>query len=171
MQESSIATLEEADRVATRIAELELEIALVNTRFDLRRQRLEQRQTEANAPLVEERDALYAKLETFASRNPNCLEKERPIPGGSYKIVRGRYSVKCDPDMDLEGESARFGLHLYTMKPDLNAIGKLLAEGEEIEGAHRVLGRDKVKVTPDKKLTASRMDEAKKAESARIAEA
>ena len=57
------------------------------------------------------------------------------------------------------------------MKPDLNAIGKLLAEGEEIEGAHRVLGRDRVKVTPDKKLTASRMDEAKKAESARIAEA
>lgn len=166
-----ITSLEAADRVATQIAKLELEITLVNTRFDLRSQRLEQRKAEANAPLIAERDALYTKLEAFATRNPNCLEKERPIPGGSYKIVRGRYSVKCDPDMDLEGESARFGLHLYTMKPDLNAIGKLLAEGEEIEGAHRVLSRDKVKITPDKKLTASRMDEAKKAESARIAEA
>lgn len=81
-----IATLEESDRVAARIAELELEIALVNTRFDLRKQRLEQRQAEANAPLVEERDALYAKLEAFAIRNPNSLEKERPIPGGSSSL-------------------------------------------------------------------------------------
>ena len=34
---NEIKTLEEADNVATRIAELELEIKLTNTRFDLRR--------------------------------------------------------------------------------------------------------------------------------------
>lgn len=162
----SIATLEEADRVATRIAELELKITLTNTRFDLRRQRLDQRRSEASTPLVEERDALYAELEAFASRNPDSLEKERPIPGGSYGIVKGRYSTKIDEFVfDPEGESARFGIKLYKAAPDRNAIGKLLAEGEKIEGAWRELGKDKVKVTPDKKLTASRVDEAKKAES------
>ena len=66
--------------------------------------------------------------------------------------------------LDLEGESERFGIKLYTAKPDLDAIGKLLAEGEKIEGAWRELGKDKVKVTPDKKLTASRVDEAKRDE-------
>lgn len=167
-----ILTLNDADRVATRIAELELEITLTNTRFDLKKQRLEQRKAETNAPLVSERDALYADLEAFATRNPNCLRKKRQIPGGTYRIVPGKYSTKHNEEiLDLEGESERFGIKLYTAKPDLDAIGKLLAEGEKIEGAWRELGKDKVKVTPDKKLTALRVDEAKKAESARIAEA
>ena len=47
---------------------------------------------------------------------------------------------------------------------NVDAIGKLLAEGEEIAGAWRERGRDKVKVTLDKKLTESRVDEAAKAE-------
>ena len=162
----SLKTLEEADKVATRIAELELEITLTNTRFDLKKQRLEQRKAETNAPLVAERDALYADLEAFAARNPNCLEKERPIPGGTWGISRGRYRTRLDEKVfDPEGESARFGIKLYKAIPDKIAIGKLLAEGEEIDGAWRELGEDKVNVTPDKKLTASRVDEAKKAES------
>ncbi len=161
-----ILTLNDADRVAARIAELELEITLVNTRFDLKKQRLDQRKAETNAPLVAERDALYADLEAFAARNPNCLKKKRLIPGGAYRIVPGKYSTKHNEEiLDLEGESERFGIKLYTAKPDLDAIGKLLAEGEEIEGAWRELGKDKVKVTPDKKLTALRVDEAKAAES------
>ncbi len=161
-----ILTLNDADRVATRIAELELEITLTNTRFDLKKQRLEQRKAETNAPLVSERDALYADLEAFATRNPNCLRKKRQIPGGTYRIVPGKYSTKHNEEiLDLEGESERFGIKLYTAKPDLDAIGKLLAEGEKIEGAWRELGKDKVKVTPDKKLTALRVDEAKAAES------
>lgn len=160
-----ITSLEAADRVATQIAKLELEITLVNTRFDLRSQCLEQRKAEANAPLIAERDALYTKLEAFASRNPNCLVKKRPIPGGSYGIAKGRCSTKINEAVfDPEGESERFGIKLYTAKPDLDAIGKLLAEGEEIEGAWRERGKDKVKVSPDKKLTALRMDEARKAE-------
>lgn len=162
----SLKTLEEADKVAARIAELELEITLTNTRFDLKKQRLDQRKAETNAPLVSERDALYADLEAFATRNPNCLKKKRHIPGGTWCISKGRYSTKIDDTVfDPEGESERFGTKLYTTKPDLDAIGKLLEEGEEIEGAWRELGKDKVKVTPDKKLTASQMDEAKAAES------
>lgn len=161
-----ILTLNDADRVAARIAELELEITLVNTRFDLKKQRLDQRKAETNAPLVAERDALYADLEAFAARNPNCLKKKRLIPGGAYRIVPGKYSTKHNEEiLDLEGESERFGIKLYTAKPDLDAIGKLLAEGEKIDGAWRELGKDKVKVTPDKKLTALRVDEAKAAES------
>ena len=161
-----ILSLNDADRIAARIAELELEITLVNTRFDLKKQRLDQRKAETNAPLVAERDALYADLEAFAARNPNCLKKKRLIPGGAYRIVPGKYSTKHNEEiLDLEGESERFGIKLYTAKPDLDAIGKLLAEGEEIEGAWRELGKDKVKVTPDKKLTALRVDEAKAAES------
>lgn len=162
----SIATLEEADRVATRIAELELKITLTNTQFDLRRQRLEQQKADTKAPLEAERDALYARLDAFALHNPDSLKKKRHIPGGTYRIVPGKYSTKHNEEvLDLEGESERFGIKLYTAKPDLDAIGKLLAEGEKIEGAWRELGKDKVKVTPDKKLTASRMDEARKAES------
>lgn len=163
---NEIKTLEEADKVATRIAELELEITLTNTRFDLKKQRLDQRKAETNAPLVAERDALYADLEAFATRNPNSLKKKRLIPGGTWCISKGRYSTRIDDTIfDPEGESERFGIKLYTAKPDLDAIGKLLAEGEEIEGAWRELGKDKVKVTPDKKLTALRVDEAKAAES------
>ena len=80
--------------------------------------------------------------------------------------TKGRYSTKIDDAIfDPEGESERFGTKLYTTKPDLDAIGKLLEEGEEIDGAWRELGKDKVKVTPDKKLTALRVDETKKAES------
>lgn len=161
-----ILTLNDADRVATRIAELELEITLTNTRFDLKKQRLDQRKAETNAPLIAERDALYADLEAFAARNPNSLKKKRLIPGGTWCISKGRYSTKIDDTVfDPEGESERFGTKLYTTKPDLDAIGKLLEEGEEIEGAWRELGKDKVKVTPDKKLTALRVDEAKAAES------
>lgn len=161
-----ILTLNDADRVATRIAELELEITLTNTRFDLKKQRLDQRKAETNAPLVSERDALYADLEAFAMRNPNCLKKKRLIPGGTWGISKGRYSTRIDDTIfDSEGESERFGTKLYTTKPDLDAIGKLLEEGEEIDGAWRELGKDKVKVTPDKKLTALRVDETKKAES------
>lgn len=162
----SIKTLEEADKVATRIAELELEITLVNTRFALRLQRLERQKADTKTPLEAERDALYARLDAFALHNPDSLKKKRLIPGGTYRIVPGKYSTKHNEEiLDLEGESERFGTKLYTAKPDLDAIGKLLAEGEKIEGAWRELGKDKVKVTPDKKLTASRMDEAKAAES------
>lgn len=161
-----ILTLNDADRVATRIAELELEITLTNTRFDLKKQRLDQRKAETNAPLIAERDALYADLEAFATRNPNCLKKKRLIPGGTWGLSKGRYSTRIDDTaFDPEGESERFGTKLYTTKPDLDAIGKLLEEGEEIDGAWRELGKDKVKVTLDKKLTALRVDEAKKAES------
>lgn len=161
-----ILTLNDADRVATRIAELELEITLTNTRFDLKKQRLDQRKAETNAPLVAERDALYVDLEAFAARNPNSLKKKRQIPGGTWCISKGRYSTRIDDTIfDPEGESERFGTKLYTTKPDLDAIGKLLAEGEEIDGAWRELGKDKIKVTPDKKLTALRVDEAKAAES------
>ena len=161
-----ILTLNDADRVAARIAELELEITLTNTRFDLKKQRLDQRKAETNAPLVSERDALYADLEAFATRNPNCLKKKRLIPGGTWGISKGRYSTRIDDAIfDPEGESERFGTKLYTTKPDLDAIGKLLEEGEEVDGAWRELGLDKVKVTPDKKLPALRVAAAKAAES------
>ena len=157
---NEIKTLEEADNVATRIAELELEITLTNTRFDLRRQRLEQQKASTTAPLAAERDALYAKLDRFASINTTGL-KRRLIPGGYWGIAKSRYSTKVDENVfDPESESKRFGIKLYTAKPDLDAIGKLLAEGEEIAGAWRERGRDRVKVTLDKKLTESRVDEA-----------
>ena len=162
---NEIKTLEEADKIATRIAELELEITLVNTRFALRLQRLEQQKADTKAPHAAERDALYARLDAFALLNPDSLKKKRRIPGGTYGIVPGKYSTKHNEEvLDLEGESERFGIKLYTAKPDLDAIGKLLAEGEKIDGAWRELGKDKVKVTPDKKLTASRVDEAKRDE-------
>ena len=161
---NEIKTLEEADNLATRIAELELEIKLTNTRFDLRRQRLEQQKAATTASLATERDALYAKLDQFASINTTGL-KRRLIPGGYWGIAKSRYSTKVDENVfDPESESKRFGIKLYTAKPDLDAIGKLLAEGEEIAGAWRERGRDKVKVTLDKKLTESRVDEAAKAE-------